>query len=230
MKKLKVFFSVIVVLLIICFAVLMYFFRTTKNIDVSWNEEDYNSCITKSGVTIENMDSLNLIELINGDFTSTGSNNINNSFTNEEISAMLSKTNNTIGPIEDIKVKFLGNNEAEASFKFKENVYRYFESNESLNAKINSYGNLKNIVIGTPVYIKVKLDSAKDKQISGNIQNVYLGNIQMPEDIVKESETVLVDMLNTIISNYNGFNIEEMNFESDKLNFKGQLPEVVKGK
>ncbi|MDD2376932.1 MAG: hypothetical protein PHD15_05975 [Clostridia bacterium] len=52
----------------------------------------------------------------------------------------------------------------------------------------------------------------------------------MPEDIVKESETVLIDMLNTIISNYNGFNIEKMNFGSDKLNFKGQLPEVVKGK
>ena len=231
MKKFLIgLFIVILVIAVIGFGLFMYFFRMSKTIDVSWTEADYNSGIDKSKVALTDIDKLNLLELTKGNFISEGTNLIDSNWSNSEISAILSKTNNTIGPIEDVKVRFLANDEVETTFKLKANVYEYFATNPTLNDTINQYANLKSIVIGTPIYLKAKLNSASGKTVAGNIQEISLGNVSMPEPVVSEAQKVVVPMINTIISNYNGFSIDKLSFEKDKLNFKGSLPAVVKGK
>lgn len=230
-KVLLIIFIIIIVLIGLVFGAFYYFFKVpAKNIDVSWTEQDYASGIDKSKVKLENIDDLNLLKLISGDFVSEGSNPVSSSWSNEEISAILSKTNNTLGPIEDIKVRFLDNNEVETTFKLKANVYEYFSSNKTLNDTINSYGNLKDIVIGSPIYVKAKLDSASGKTVDGSIQEITLGNLSMPANVVSEAQTVVVPMINTIISNYEGFSVNKLSFEKDKLNFDGTLSNTVSGK
>jgi len=203
-----------------------FLIKTQKNLDVKWTQEDYNSCVTKSKVNIVNYEKLNLENLINGEFESSGSINVEDTFSNEEISAILSLTNRDFGPIKDIKVKFLGDNKAEATFIITEKVIDYAVNNED----IKIIERFKDKINNVPMYLKVKIDKTSSKTVSIDIQKLSLGRIGVPADIKEKAQSNLEPLVNDIIAKYEGFSMEKLQFNEEGLYFKGTLPEEVSGK
>jgi hypothetical protein len=220
LRKLMIFLVVVAVLVGIGY----YLLKTTKNINVNWTQKDYASCVQKSKVNIANEQQLNLIELAKGNFKATGKNTVEGTFSNEEISAMLSSTNNDFGPIKDVKVKFLGNNEAEATFTVTDKIWDYASSAGIKNIDI-AKGKVKNL----PVYVKLKVNKASNKSVAVEIEKVAVGRLSLPNNIEKQVEKPLVSMVNDIIQKYEGFSMEQLRFDSNGLYFKGTLPGAVTG-
>lgn len=229
-KKIIKALIIILIILVIVYTAYMYFLKSTKDLGVIYTEKDYASLISKANVKIENLNGLNVLNLIDGKFTVSDTTNVNASFTNEEITSIIDKANAETGPFYDIKIKFLEGNKMETTFKVNEDVLKYFESNPSLNAKINEYSYLKSMVLDTPIYVKANLTGFTLKRLQGNIEQVNLGNVSMPAEVVKEAENILIPMVNTIIGKVNGFEIENISTAADKFNFKGKVPKVITGK
>ena len=220
LRKLMIFLVVVAGLV----GVAYYLLKTTKNIDVNWNQVDYVSCVQKSKVNIENEKQLNLIQLANGNFKATGKNSIEGTFSNEEISAILSTTNNEFGPIKDVRVRFLGNNEAEATFTITNKIWDYASSAGIDNIDI-AKGKVKNL----PVYVKLSVNKASNKSVAVNIEKVSVGRLSLPNNIEKQVEKPLVSMVNNIMQKYDGFSMDKIRFDKDGLYFKGTLPGTVVG-
>lgn len=201
-----------------------YLLKTGKNIDVKWTQKDYESCVKKSKVTLANAPQLNIIELAQGNFKVTGKNAVEGAFSNEEISAMLSSTNNEFGPIKDVKVRFLDDNEAEATFIVTDKVWDY-----ASNAGINNIDIAKGKVKNLPVYVKLKVNKVSNKSVAVDIEKVSVGRLSLPNNIEKQVESAVVTMVNNIMQKYEGFSMDELRFDNNGLYFKGTLPGTVSG-
>ena len=198
--------------------------KTTKNLNVKWGKKDYDSCVQKSKVKLEAVQKLNIIQLAEGNFKSSGKNNVEATYTNEEISALLSTTNNELGPIKDVKVKFLGNNEAEATFTVTDRIWDYASK-----ANIKNIDLVKGKVNNLPVYLKAKVNKASNKTVAVEIEKISVGRLALPSGIEKEVEKAVVPVINDIMQKYDSFSMEQLNFDNNGLHFKGTLPAQVSG-
>lgn len=100
--------------------IVVFVLNTGKGVKIAWTEADYSSGIAKTGIKIDDMNSINLASLATGSFQTKGKVNVNSSFTSAEVTALIAKANATSGPIKDVAVKFSGDNQGEVSFKISE--------------------------------------------------------------------------------------------------------------
>lgn len=215
---------VLLVILGVIFGSYFYFLRTGKNVDVNWSAKDYASYKEKVKANGETPGKFNLTTIAKGDFQSSGQKQVNLSFTSSEISSALSMENDLTGPVKNIKIKFLPNNEVEATAILTSKIEVYMK-----NSKVASkYASFAKGIPGTPVYIKAKLTGNTSNTISGNIESLSVGKINLSSTAKKIAQGEIVSFVNSILKNYKGLSIENLSFEQDKLNFKGKVPTVLK--
>jgi hypothetical protein len=76
-----------------------------------------------------------------------------------------------------------------------------------------------------PIYIKGK-GSVTNDRVSVNAQNVQIGIIPIPNNIVAQANTEAESVLNDIIQKHSSaFHAESVTFSDGKMNFVGQLPQ-----
>lgn len=199
--------------------------KTTKDIGVSWTEQDYQSFAGKVGRQLPMTGEYNLIALSKGVLTCEGKRELDVSLNNEEVSSVLSKENGEFGPVKDVKVRFLGNNEGEATFKLTEKFMEY--------VSLDSYGIADNNLVkaaisGTPVYVRVKLDMASPKSVQADFENIAIGRIPLSQDIVQKVENEAVPLVNSILAKYDNFEMQELRLDEGSLYYKGTAPDQVK--
>ena len=217
--------------LIIIIAILLggaYFLvKSPQNIDVAWTENDYKSYQQKVSAGNEQPGNFDLASIAEGKFTSSGKKTLDVAYTSEEISSVLSKENDIKGPIRDIKVKFLSDNEGEATFILTKDIDQYItRTSETL----LRYPFIKNSLEGTPVYLKTKIDKASDNSITADIQTLSLGKISLPENVISKVESSAIPAINRMLQNYNGLSIQELKIVDGKMHFKGTIPSEITAK
>lgn len=201
--------------------------KTTKDIGVKWTENDYQSYTQKVKRQNPMTGEFNLANLAKGSLECKGTKTLDVQLTDAEISSVLSKENGTFGPLKDVKVRFIGNNEAEATFKLSQDfsgivdLTRYGIANNDL---------FKAAINGTPIYLKARVDKVSSKSISADIQNVSIGRIPLSGDLVQKIENEAVPMVNRIFEKYQNISIDELGFDPGSLRFRGTVPEEVKVK
>ena len=230
MKALKIILIVILVLAAVLYGLFYYFFRMTKAVNVTWTEADYTQLVTKAQVELPEITKLDIATLYRGNFVTTGSHQVTDSFSSSEITAILQKTNNSVGPITNIKANFLGNNEAEVSFVLQDSAFTYFADNPTLKEAIDKYGYLRGVIAGTPIYLKGKLNSYTAKTVNSSMEELLVGNLPMSGEVKAEAEKALDPIINTIMSKYDTFAIDKLSLDQGKLNFSGTLPAKVEAK
>ncbi len=251
--KLTLFFVIFVVTVI---TGAHLFLNTGKTVTTSWTENDYENALEKSKVIIENIEEINLNNLTKGDFTTQGENEVQASFTSEELSALISKANNKHGPIKNVSFLLGDNNQTEVSFVLSENFIDFLKEQNILSSydlwsvqavenDINKYldnqpeeatltdaivAYISGLVNNKPVYAKGELYRDSANSVKLEIDSLYVGRAPLPQDVIKKVEYETVRVVNNIISPENGFHVEELHVKNGKLHFRGTLPAEVEGR
>lgn len=195
---------------------------TPAKAGVAWSDSDYGSYLSKVGSSEKDKSEFNLSALAEGKFKCTGSKDVDRTFTSAEIGACLSNANNASGPVKDVSVRFLGGNEAEATFRLSESAESYI-----LEKAGGQFVTIVNAVENKPIYLKARIEKNTDKSISAKILDAKVGRIPIPEGLSAELEKALVSGINGILGKYDGLSIREISIGKDTLSFKGTVPASV---
>jgi len=220
-----------------------------KKVDVTWNEQDFNSAIMKSQVKIDDIEEINLVTLAKNDFSINGTNEVEAVFTNEEMSALIDKANANGGPISDFKVSFNDNHEGEISFKLTDSFISFIEDQNMITLPKNNFaynyhispvasvGGIKdtivnfitNVAMNKPVYASGSLVKVSNNSVSLDITSLKVGQIPMSNEVIEKVEYETLRFVNGLLSEVNGISIEELRVENGELYYKGTLPSEIKG-
>lgn len=240
-------------LLIIVFLVVVggfVFISTGKHVSVEWDEADYNTARDKSQIEVADIEEINLITLARGDFTTSGTHQIETSFTNAEMSALIDTANANGGPITNFKVSFNGNNEGEMSFKLtdafidfiqKQNMIQRTNQKIALNAFLIPLASasssttdtvikiITSVAVNKPVYANGTLSRSDSNTVNIHITTLKVGQLTLSDDIVRKVETEVLRFVNHLLTSTNGFTIEELRVEDGAIFYKGTLPAEING-
>jgi hypothetical protein len=226
------------------------YFSIGKQVDVDWDETDYVTALDKSSIEVADIEEINLVTLAKGDFTTTGTNAIEASFTNAEMSALIDTANANGGPITNFKVSFNGNNEGEMSFRITDAFIDFIQEQNMIqltNQKTaystflmplaSASNNLSDTVIkiissvasNKPVYAKGTLSRTNSNAVSIDITTLKVGQLTLSEDVVQKVEDQVLLFVNRVLSSTNGFTIEELRVDDGALFYKGTLPAEING-
>ncbi|HCC08009.1 MAG TPA: hypothetical protein DEP72_07645 [Clostridiales bacterium] len=204
-----------------------FFLRMTKTVDVEWTTADYENGIKKTKLDVENINDLNLTDVLNDKLICYGGNQVQTVFSSKEMSAMLSTANNELGPISNIKINLLDNNEVEANFTLEKATVDFLKETAKTDPNVGKYVFLLDMMEDTPIYIKGKINSYGKYNIDASVEKIYLGNIHLGSDVVDKVQASLSPFITFIISKYNGLSIEQLYIEKDRLEFIGTLPAKI---
>ena len=248
LKRVLVGFGVVLLLVVVS----GYFaLNTGPKVQTEWSEADLASGLEKSGVTIADISEIDLETLTRGNFTTSGTNQVDEVFTQEEMSALIASANDAGGPIRDFKVAFNGDGKGEVSFRLSENFTEFLQdwyvvqrpsfinrayangsdfagsSNGGVTQALIDY--IVSYVDDRPVYANGELfrDSANSVRI--RIDSLRVGRVPMSETVIARVEQEVVAIVNSIIAPENGFHIEEMQVRDGAIYYRGTLPAEVEG-
>lgn len=245
--------KVFVGLLIIIFLVVVggfVFISTGKQVSVEWDETDYNTALDKSNIEMADIEEVNLVTLARGDFSTSGTNQVETSFTNAEMSALIDTANANGGPITNFKVAFNGNNEGEMSFRLtdafidfiqEQNMIQLLNRKTAVNTFLMPLASASNsttdtvikiitsVAVNKPVYANGTLSRSDSNAVSIHITTLKVGQLTLSDDIVRKVESEVLRFVNGLLTSTNGFTIEELRVEDGALYYKGTLPAEIKG-
>ena len=227
-----------------------YFLGSGPQVETTWTEEDFVSGMEKAKVNIKDIEEINLFSLIMNDFSTQDSNEVDEVFTDAEISALISKANDNNGPIKDVRVSFKDNGEGEISFVLSDNFIDFLkdqnliasfdpwgvhasleptkEKDSSLTDAIVGY--IANLVDGKPVYATGELYRDSNNSVNIKIEKLMVGRASLPQDVIEKVEYETLKVVNSIISPENGFHIEELHVRDGSIYYKGNLPDEIEGR
>jgi hypothetical protein len=240
-----------VMLVALFFAGAYFVLSTGEQVELSWTEEDLISGLEKSKVFVEDLEEINIVTLSQQNFSTKGSNEIENYFTSEEMSALMSVAN-VNGPINNINVSFKDDDSGEVSFMLSENFVDFLKNQGVLNVGMSSVvyaadenyidsnpkkssvtemivGYVSSIVNRSPVYAIGKLYRDSDGSVKIQIDSLKVGRAPLPKEAIEKVEFETVRIVNAIVTPENGFSIEELHIKDGKLYYKGTLPAEIQG-
>jgi hypothetical protein len=240
-----------IILVALFFAGAYFVLSTGEQIEVSWTEEDLISGLEKSKVFIEDLEEINVVTLSQQRFSTKGSNEIEDYFTSEEMSALVS-TANINGPINNVNFSFKDDDSGEVSFMLSENFVDFLKEQGVLNISMSSVvyaaeedytnstpkkssvtemivGYISGIVNRSPVYATGKLYRDSDGSVKIEIDSLKVGRAPLPKEAIEKVEIETVRVVNAIVTPENGFSIEELHIKDGKLYYKGTLPAEIYG-
>lgn len=182
-------------------------------------------------------------------FTTAGTNNVETSFTNAEMSALIDKANANGGPISDFRVSFNGDNEGEISFKLTDAFLGFIEDQNIISLPSNSHAFntfispvasasgikdtivnfITTVAVNKPVYASGSLVKTSNHSVSLNITSLKVGQIAMSSEVIDKVEYETLRFVNSLLAEVNGISIEELRVENGELYYKGTLPAEIKG-
>lgn len=246
----KKFFLGLIILILIIVIGGFFFLSSGKELAVEWDETDYVTALEKADVLVGDIEELNLITLARGDFTTSGTNQIETAFSNAEMSALIHKANANGGPISNFKVSFNGDNEGELSFRLTDDFINFIQEQNMIQRTKQKMATLRflmplastsnnmtdtvikiisSVASNKPVYAKGTLSRTGSNTVNIDITSLQVGQLTLNDAIVSTVENEVLIFVNRILSSTNGFTIEELRVEDGALYYKGTLPAEING-
>lgn len=225
MKKGCLVIALLCVFMLVGFVGVGYFvLKATNTVQVQWTEADFTSFLKKGGMEF-NDDYATVEEIIAGEFETRGSSQVNAFFSNEEISAALSKATRENSPLRNIRVRFRDDGKVEASGVINNNLdWLYTRYPEAQN-----YDRYLNLVGGRTVKILAAVENVDSKTFDVKVEKAYIGNIPLPAILANTYIEQLEAEINQVLEGLEDFHVEEFVFDSSGLNFVGTVPSEFKG-
>lgn len=179
-----------------------------RDLGVSYSQIDYASGLAKvPGASVNNPEFLCLA----CSYTSTGSVQVNTSFTQEEFTAMMNARNNEVGPLKEVQVKFNSDGTMEAT------------------GMIDTKGIDGVPEINGPIYAKGKINKTSSREVTVDLESAEFGRIGVPSDQLPEAEKAVNDAIKQAFTNNPGLSVESIQIVDGAINFQGTLPKDVTG-
>jgi hypothetical protein len=173
-----------------------------RDLGVSFSQADYASGLAKvPGVIVENPQYLCVV----CEYTSTGSITVDETFSQEEFTAMFNKRNSELGPIQDAQFKFNEDGTLEAS------------------AMIN------HPKLSGPIYAKGNVTKTSSRGVKIDLDYAEFGRVGIPEDQMPLVDDIISTAIQQTFDSNPGLSIESIEIVEGGVNFKGTLPETTIG-
>lgn len=224
MKKGLVVVGVVLLVLVLLVGGVYFMLNGNKEVDVTWTEADFQSYLTKGGVNF-NEDRASVEDLVAGNFATVGVVDVDDHFTNAEITAILNKAAKDSSFLTDMRVKFRDDGRVEASAKIGDNlemVYQRFPEARNYQTYLNTFK-------GKSVYIVGTLERVDTNEFEAWTERAYVGHIPLPVGQTNNYLERVGTEINSILARLDGFSAEEFSFDSSGVYFKGQAPQEIKG-
>lgn len=209
MKYLKIFLVMVLVLVVGAVGYLGWSaWKITHgaqiDLGVKYTEQTYDEAVAKkAGVFVNDKGSLYL----GSKFRTEGQQKIDQVFTDAEISAIQNYSNSTKGPFRDVQIKFLGNNQVEAS-------------GIVLDPRIKIPG---------PVYVKGSLWNTGPRSFDIAVSDLKVGDYTVPAPIVAQAKGEFIGYVNNILAGIDGLKVEKVEINPGGVRFVGDIPQKVYG-
>lgn len=246
MKKL---FLGLVLLIVIVVAGFLGVVSFGKTVDTTYTEADLTQALDNSQVKVDAIQSLNLFNVAQNKVAYVGSHPVEVTFTNSEMTALVDQANNDSGPFQNYRMKFIGNDEGEMSFKLSDHFTQFLQEKGYINGRKQSFlvahnpylrtlsvtvtdnivKYISGLVDGKPVYAKGYLRRVDNNSVDIEISALQVGMVPMTADVISRVETEVIIIVNALISADHGFSIEELRVENGQLYFKGTMPNEIQG-
>ncbi|MFA5185496.1 MAG: hypothetical protein WC551_03335 [Patescibacteria group bacterium] len=177
-----------------------------KQVDlgVKYTEQTYDDAVAKkAGVFVNDKGSLYL----GSKFRTEGEQHIDQTFSSEEISAIQNYSNSTKGPFHDVQIKFLSNNQIEASGIVSD-------------PRVPQTG---------PVYVKGTLWNTGPRSFDIAVSDLKVGDYVVPAPIVAQAKAEFIGYVNNILSGIDGLKVEKVEIKDGGVRFVGNIPKKVYG-
>jgi len=191
---------------------------------VEWTQADLTSYQNKTGVNINSPDRARAEDILTGDFVTTRALEVEEFFTNEEITALLNHSAGETGIFQDVSMRYLGNNRMEA----------YATIGENLSGLIDMYPEVKefdwilNPIKGRKLYMRTTLVHTSGNNFEAEIERLSIAGIPMPVDLINRNAVKAGTHTNNMLSDIDGLSIEKFVITEQGIDFKGTIPEEIK--
>lgn len=125
----------------------------------------------------------------------------------EELTSMMQATNNEKGPLKNLQVKLLDNNEMEMS----------------ANADLGKLG----YPIKGPVYLKGTFEKGSSSSVSLNVKEGSFGLMPVPADLLAQTEDGIEQAINKQLGAMPGLRIDTLAVDDGQLHFTGAFPSTA---
>jgi hypothetical protein len=244
------FLVVLIVIVVIIAGIGYVVLNFGSKVDTEWTQTDLESLIGKTEANADNISDLTIVNIANGKYTVSGSNSVDTSFTDAEISAMVASANDESGPVRDFKIAFTDGDQVEMSFKLSPNVSEMMKEEGFLDTlRVNTPGlimlslvkgnvisltetlvnYLMELVDNKPIYASGTLIKSDSNHVSVDIVTLKVGSLPLPESTIDTVEEKTEIFVNTFITSENGFRIDELRVEDGALYYRGTLPSEIEG-
>lgn len=209
MKILKIIGLVIVVIILAIAGYAFFVYKqvtsqTVKDLGVRYTIEDYNRAVAvKAGVEVADPGAI----YFGSNFLSEGVQEVDQTFTDAEISAIQNYSNESRGPFKQVQIHFLGGNKVEASGFITD-------------PRVPKTG---------PVYVKGDVIQTGSKSFITKLDEVRVGDYVVPGAIVEKANTEFIGYVNKILSSINGLDVEKVEIQDGAVHFKGTVPKKLTG-
>jgi len=179
---------------------------TQRDLGVRYTADDYTRAVTdKAGVGITDPDQLYL----GADFQISGSHDVDQTFTEAEISAILNTLNQANGPLKNVQVRLLGKGRGEISAQLD----------------FHKYG----LSLDGPFYATGGASSTGSRSASFRADQVVVGDYTVPGWIRDRVGNEVTAWVNDELGKVEGLDIQSAEIGNGAAQFRGSLPTSITG-
>jgi len=219
MKKILKLLLVLVVVFVVIIGGLYLLTSIPKTANVDYTQADLDSYIDKTGITFHD-NNASAEDILLENYTASGRLEVEGTITSEEATAIANEVINEKSFLKNIQIKFAGDDKVIASATIGSDlsfVYNTFPI-------ASDYKTVVEAVKGKPLYIETSLIHEQDNTFFAMMENVNVGLVPMPIDQANVYGTEVGTILNRVLNNIPGFEVESFDIDSAGLHFKGTIP------
>ena len=236
-------FIIFILLITLVVAGGLIYFKGNIPDQVKYTEEDEISFYEKANIQQDNY-SFDMMDLLTGNVVARGSVDVDASFTSEELTAFLQGHSLDMVASDkgylfttpayatmysgstaftDFNAWVLGEDVLAISANVSEDISRLYE----LIPGLENYAFIVDRAAGANIYIELGLIYEESGGFNVDVKSLYARGIPVTQGMIDEYEPQLTNLLNKALKNKDVFDIYEFKITSDKIVFKGKLPEYL---
>jgi len=190
---------------------------------VEWTQADLDSYLDKTGGEIT-QDWARAEDILTGDFVATQPLEMEEFFTNEEITALLNTSAGESGIFQNVSMRYLGNNRMEAYATIGENLSGLID----MYPEVRDYEWILNPLKGRNIYMRTTLEHTSGNNFKAEIERFSISGIPMPVDLINQNAGAAGTHTNNKLNDIEGLSIEKFVITEEGIDFKGTIPQGIK--
>lgn len=188
-----------------------------RDLGITATSQDYQTMVTKSGVTVSALPSDTLPA---DSLTFSGSRVVNTFYTSEELTAFVNQTDYKYKPVKNFQVRINSDGTVECSGIFDIKVIQDFITASSGNSEISQYWDkYSRYFLSNPAFYVKCTPSMTNNHLSLQVEKFELGRFSIPQAALDELTSKLITLTDSIINHIPGLSVNSITMVNGKAVF-----------